>query len=297
MRAKAKLFAAREERVKPFRDEKILASWNGLFVGALADAGSALGDAEMIVAAEKAFAFVESKLIDDRDGEARVRRHAKDGVVKGEGFLDDYAFVADAALDLFEATGDARYVTRARALGDTIQRRFWDSRDGQRGFFFTPSDGETLIHRAKDPFDHAVPSGTSIACKVLLRLGAVADAAYGKLATEQLEALAGAAVENPFGFGQGLCVLDRLVRGSVDVVIAGARGDARAIALASAAARHYLPNRNLIWLADEAARTACAGIASGKTTAADGAPRAFVCRGKTCSLPVTTAEELERLLR
>jgi uncharacterized protein len=293
-RAKAKMFAARERRVKPFRDEKVLASWNGLMIGALADAGSALGDAEIVARAAKAFAFVEGTLLEERRGELRVRRHAKDSVAKGDGFLDDHAFVADAALDLFEATGDARYAVRARALGDTIRSEFWDEK--QRGFFFTPTDGEALIHRSKDPFDHAVPSGTSIACKVLLRLGAIADASYAKLAIEQLEGLAAAAVENPFGFGQGICVLDRLARGSVDVVIAGSPSDVRARSMAAVAARAYLPNRNVAWVGDESARTACAEIATGKTPGDGGEPRAYVCRGRTCSLPVTTAEELEKLL-
>jgi uncharacterized protein YyaL (SSP411 family) len=293
-RAKGKMFAKREERVKPFRDEKVLASWNGLMIGALADAGGALGDARMVASAEKAFAFVEGKLLEERGGELRVRRHAKDGVAKGDGFLDDYAFVADAALDLFEATGDARYVVRARALGDTIQARFWDK--AQKGFFFSPDDGEALIHRAKDPFDHAVPSGTSIACKALLRLGAIADASYARVATEQLEGFAAPAVENPFGFGQGLCVLDRLARGSVDVVIAGSRGDARAAAMGGVAARAYLPNRNVVWLGDAKAREACAEIASGKERGTNGEARAYVCRGRVCSLPVGSAEELGGML-
>jgi uncharacterized protein YyaL (SSP411 family) len=293
-RARVKLFESRETRVKPFRDEKVLASWNGLMIGAMADAGAALGDPTMIAWAARAFAFVETRLMEVRDGERRVKRHALGGIPKGDGFLDDYAFVADAALDLFEATGDVRYVGVARALADTIESRFWEESD--RAFYFAPNDGETLIHRTKDPFDHAVPSGTSIACKVLLRLGAVADAKYAARATVQLERLAAAAVENPFGFGQTLGVLDRLVRGSVDVVLVGARDDARTGELARVAARTYLPNRNIVWLANDAARAACAAIEGGKLAGADGVPRAFVCRGRTCSLPVTSAEELAKLL-
>jgi len=293
-RARAAMFEAREKRVKPFRDEKVLASWNGLMIGALADAGGALGDATMIAWAARAFAFVEAKLLETRDGELRVKRHAKDGVAKGDGFLDDYAFVADAALDLFEATGDARYVTVARALADTIESRFWDEAD--RAFYFTPNDGETLIHRTKDPFDHAVPSGTSVACKVLLRLGAVADAKYATHAEKQLERLASAAVENPFGFGQTLGVLDRLVRGSVDIVIAGAHQDARSAEMAKLAWRAYAPNRNVVWLADAASRAASGAIAEGKDAGAGGEPRAYVCRGRTCSLPVGSGEELAKLL-
>jgi uncharacterized protein YyaL (SSP411 family) len=291
-RARRKMFDAREKRVKPFRDEKILASWNGLMIGALADAGAALGDRGMIAMAEAAFAFLEAKLITGEGAATRVERHAKDGVVKGPGFLDDYAFVADAALDLFEATSDARYVLRARGLADAVIARFWDDASG--GFFFTPNDGEALIHRAKDPFDHAIPSGTSMIAQTLLRLAAVADETYGAPAIRQLESLAAAAVDNPHGFGQTIAVLDRLVRGSVDVVIVGPKGDARAQALADAALRAYLPNRNVVWLGDAAAREACAAIASGKD--AKGEPVAYVCRGRTCSLPIASAPDLAREL-
>jgi uncharacterized protein YyaL (SSP411 family) len=293
-RAKEKLRAAREARVKPARDEKVLTSWNGLMIGALASAGAALGEPAMVDAARRAFGFVERVLFEERGGLLRVRRHATGGKAKGDGFLDDHAFAADAALDLFEATGEAAYVARARSLADTLIAQFWDAE--KKGFFFTPNDGEVLIHRSKDPYDHAVPSGASIACRVLLRLGAVVDASYAPRATEQLEALAATAVENPFGLGQTICELDRLVRGSVDVVIAGAPGDARARELASAAARAYLPNRNVAWVGESEARAACAEIAQGKTAGEGGEPRAYVCRGRTCSLPVGTAEELRKLL-
>jgi uncharacterized protein YyaL (SSP411 family) len=131
---------------------------------------------------------------------------------------------------------------------------------------------------------------------VLLRLGAIADVKYATHATLQLERLAPAAVENPFGFGQTIGVLDRLVRGSVDVVIAGALTDAKSVELAKVAWRAYAPNRNVVWLADDAARAACTVIADGKNAGAEGAARAYVCRGRTCSLPVASGEELTKLL-
>jgi uncharacterized protein YyaL (SSP411 family) len=127
-----------------------------------------------------------------------------------------------------------------------------------------------------------------------LRLGAIADESYLAPATAQLEALASAAIENPFGFGQSVCVLDRLVRGSVDVVIAGAPTDPRARALAEAAWRAYLPNRNIAWAGDADARAACALIAEGKD--ARDVPVAYVCRGRTCSLPIADAAELAKAL-
>jgi uncharacterized protein YyaL (SSP411 family) len=285
-RARAKLFAARESRPKPFRDEKILASWNGLMISALADAGAALGDDAMIDAARRAFAFVEAKLVKS----GRVLRHTKGDIVKGPGFLDDHAYVARAALDLYEATGEPSYVSWAREIADQIVARFADQ--AEPGFFFTPDDGEALIHRAKDPFDQAVPSGQSVACEVLLRLGALVEPSYAERARVALEALAASAVESPMGFGQTLCVLDRLVRGSTDVVVVGPRADARTRALAAAAAKAWVPNRMVAWLdpSDPASRAACAALAEGKEAKPE--PVAYVCREQTCSLPLTTPAEV-----
>jgi uncharacterized protein YyaL (SSP411 family) len=295
-RARAAMFAAREQRPKPFRDEKILASWNGLMIGALADAGAALGDDAMIAAAARAFAFVERTLFGaSPTGGVRVMRHAKGDVVKGPGFLDDYAFLAEAALDLYEATGEPRYATRARELADAIVAHFRDDADG--AFFFSPSDGEALIHRAKDPFDHAIPSGTSAACRAMLRLGALVGGEYAAIGTRELERLAPLAVENPFGLSHTVGALDRLVRGSVDVVVVGARGDAAAGALAREASRAYLPNRTIARVdpSDASSLAACAALAEGKP--ARGTAVAYVCRGRTCSLPMATPEELRAALR
>ena len=291
-RASAAMFAEREKRPRPFRDEKILASWNGLMIGAFADAGSALGIPDLVAAAERAFVFVEGNLVVEKAGEARVLRHVKDGVVKGPGFLDDHSFLADAALDLWEATGNPRYVARARALADTMLARFWDDTDAS--FYFTADDGEALIHRAKDPFDHAIPSGSSIACKVLLRLGVLLNARYTECATRALEQLAPVAIDNPFGLGQTVGLLDRLVRGSVDVVLVGARRDTAALAQVAFAA--YLPNRTIAWVDpnEPATLAACAALADGKAPRPE--PVAYVCRGRTCSPPVSTATELRELL-
>ena len=168
-RAVVKLLAVREKREKPFRDEKILASWNGLVIGALADASIALGEPALLSAAEKAFEYVERLLVED----GAVARLAMDDVVKGPGFLDDHAFVCAAALDLYEATGTEHYLTCARAIADRTIARFWD--DADVGFFYTPSDAERLIVRSKDPFDQAIPSGGSIACLALSKLASISD--------------------------------------------------------------------------------------------------------------------------
>jgi uncharacterized protein YyaL (SSP411 family) len=289
-RATRKMLAQRETREKPFRDEKILASWNGLVIAALADASAALGEGSLLSAAEEAFDCVEQTLV----SHGRVKRLVKDDIVKGPGFLDDHAFVATAALDLYEATGNEARLQSARSIADQIIARFWDQ--GDDGFFFTPSDGEKLITRSKDPFDQSIPSGGSLACLTLLKLGAIADEKYLEPARRYLERIAPMALENPFGFGQTIAVLDRLVRGSTDIVILAKTDDPRGAALHRAALSAYVPNRNLV-LADpgRAESMQAARLLTADKPTGEGAV-AYVCRGRTCSAPITTPEELTRLL-
>jgi uncharacterized protein YyaL (SSP411 family) len=295
-RARQAMFQARETRPKPFRDEKVLASWNGLLIGALADAGAALADEKLVSMALRAMQDVEKRLI-SRDGGAgvRVARHCKDDDVRGPGFLDDYAFVGDAALDLYDATGDAHWVTLARALGDTILASFHDPSEG--GFFFSADDAERILVRTKDAYDHAIPSGASIAVKLLLRLGALTDPKYAKPAEAAVESMAQAAVENPMGMSSLLGLVDRLVRGSVDVVLVGPRSSPATRALAAAVHRAPLADRVMAWAdpADASALAACAALAEDKPARPE--PVAYVCRGRTCSLPIADAGELARRLR
>jgi uncharacterized protein YyaL (SSP411 family) len=294
-RARRAMFDARERRPRPFRDEKVLASWNGLVLGALADAGAAL-DPALVTAAERAMRFVERVLVvPEGDDRARVLRMAKDGVAKGAGFLDDHAYVADAAIDLYEATGDPHWVELARAIGRAIVAHFHDAPDD--AFFFVPDDGEAILVRAKDPWDHAVPSGSSVACRALVRLGSLVDPALGDIGTRAAEKLARAAAGNPAGMSNAVCLGDRLVRGTTDVVLVGPRGAEATRALATAAFRASLPNRVVAWIdpGDDRTSEACAVLAKGKT--ARDTSVAYVCKGRTCSLPIGEAEALGKALK
>ena len=294
-RARGMMFAAREKRPKPFRDEKILASWNALMAGSLAKAGAALGDPGMVDAARRALEFVESKLIvHEGESRARVLRHCMGDVLRGPGFLDDHAFVGDAALDLYEAAGEPKWVRLAQRLAESILLHFHDAKDG--GFFFAPDDGEAILVRAKDPYDHAVPGGASVACRLLLRLGTLVDPKYAEPATRSVENLSAAAIANPFGMSLTVCLADRIVAGSVDVVLVGPRANEKTQALARAVLYAYLPDLVLAWAdpTDPAAMTACAALAEGKV--AQDQPVAYVCRGRTCSRPIRDAGELSQAL-
>jgi uncharacterized protein YyaL (SSP411 family) len=247
--------------------------------------------------ADKALAFIETRLVIARGEAIRVARLGKRvderWIVKTPGFLDDHAYLANAALDHYEATGDPRHVGLARGLAETILTTF--TGEGE-GFYFTPRDGEELIARSMDPYDNAVPSGTSIACRILLRLGTLVDPRYATHAEAELRRLAPAAIANPFGYGQLLCELDRMVRGAVDIVLVGPRSDPRTEALAEAVFSRWLPNRTVAWLdeADPVSLEACRALAEGKPAGPE--PAAYVCRGRTCGLPVTTPEALLLLL-
>ncbi|HVY45490.1 MAG TPA: thioredoxin domain-containing protein [Minicystis sp.] len=292
-RARAAMLAYRAKRPRPMQDDKVLASWNGLLISALCDAGRALGEPSWIEAAAAAFAPIEGGLV--RAG--RVGRYLKAGAAPSDrpGFLDDQAYVGNAALDLYEATGDPRYASVAKAIAGTMVDHHLDRAGG--GFFFTPDDGDPLIARTKDAFDQAIPSATSMAALLCLRVGAALDATYFAHGERQLLALADAAIENPQGMSQAILGLDRLVRGSVDVVLVGPREAPATRALADAAFAAYLPNRSLVYLdPDDPGTTAIAPLLAEGKTGRPGATLAYVCRGRTCSAPVEEPAALAELL-
>ncbi len=289
--ATGRMLAVREKRPRPSRDEKILASWNGLTIAALADASAALGEPALLAAAEQAYAHITRTLV--AGGE--VQRLTKDGMVRGPGFLDDYAFMSLAALELYEVTGDRSKLSTAAAIADEIIGNFWSPVD--RVFYLAPNDARELIVRVEDRFDHAMPSGSAIASLVLLKLGVLEDEHYSRIATQYLEKVAPHAVANPFAYGQTLAVLDRLVRGSTDIVIWGPHGHPTTRALYDAVFSAYVPNRNVMLVDPErpsAIRPAERRLLQGQRW--DGNPAAFICRERTCSVPLHTADEVKDVL-
>jgi uncharacterized protein len=291
--AKLAMLAHREKRERPTRDDKVLASWNGLLLGALADAGRALGEPAWVLAARRGFDAVEEKLV--RDG--RVGRYFKDGVAASPkpGFLDDQAYLGNAALDLFEATGEPRYAEAARAICAAMIEHHWDR--GEGGFWFSPDDGDALITRTKDAYDQAIPSAAAMAALLCLRAGSLIDEALFAAGEKQLLLLAGSAMETSMGMSQTLLALDRLVRGGTDVVIVGPLDAPATRALADVAFRNYVPNRSVVHVDPSRPESlAAAPIAALGKSGEPGATVAYVCRGRACSAPVRDAAALEALL-
>jgi uncharacterized protein YyaL (SSP411 family) len=294
-RARGLLFEAREARPKPARDEKLLASYGALMIGALADA-SAVAGPTLLDAAVRAITYVETSLVTWEDGGriARVARNSAGGAARGFGFLDDHAFVGDAAIAVYQATGDPRWVRLALGLAEAILVHFHDAADGT--FYFSPDDGEAILVRAKDRFDHSVPSASSMACKLFLGLGTLVDPKFSEHGARAVERMAAAASEHPLGMSSTVALVDRLVRGSVDVVLVGPRSSEATRALAREVFRAYLPDRVVAWAdpSDPTALDACRALADGKP--AHAVPVAYVCRGRSCSAPVHDPRELASLL-
>ncbi|MFQ5653273.1 MAG: DUF255 domain-containing protein [Planctomycetota bacterium] len=180
--ARGRLLRIRDKRVRPVLDDKVLTSWNGLMIGALACSGSALEEPRHVRAAVRAAEFVLENL--RRDG--RLLRSWRGGSARLNGYLDDHAFLAEGLIELGEATGDHRWLAEARALVETLLERFHDEERG--GFYFTSHDHEELLVRSRDPFDHALPSGNGVAAQVFLRLARhTGEERYREVARRTLE--------------------------------------------------------------------------------------------------------------
>ncbi len=282
------LLAHRERRPRPFRDEKILTSWNALVIRALASASTALGEPRFLELAVGAWRFVREKLVVEEGGALRALRLEKDGVVKGPGFLDDQAYLLEAARALHEATGEPGYVEDARRLGDGLLAAF-ATPDGD--FALIGRGGERLIAEPRDGWDQAVPSGAAVAMRGLLWLGATVDERFLAPATAGLERATKGALENPFGYAATLRAADELARG-VDVFVAGDR--AESAALAAEAQRGLVPHlRVLRWSSSHPGSDTTPLLARDRTGTAG---RAFVCARQTCSLPVGDAATLRTTL-
>ena len=195
-RAKRTLYEARAKRVWPGRDEKILAGWNGLALRGVAEAARTFGDPATRDLAVRNAEFLARELV--RDG--RVWRSHKDGVTRVPGFLEDYAAVALGFIATFELTTDVRWLNDARIIADAMIEWFWDDEAG--AFFDTARDAERLITRPRDITDNAIPSGTSVATDLLLRLSSyLGDEAYDERARKILSSLAPAISRYPAAFG------------------------------------------------------------------------------------------------
>ena len=287
---RAKLFQEREKRVRPFRDEKILTSWNGLMLSGLAEAIKVSASPRYIEAAAKTVKLIFTRIF--RDG--FLLHTYKDSQAKLHGYLDDYAFLAAGLLDLYEATLERSTLEQALQLAEMMIREFWDDIDG--AFFYTGKSHKELISRTKPAFDSSVPSGNSIATQVLLRLYHYTGREdYLRRAEKILRLYYDAMEKQPFGFVHMLSALDFYLEKPKEIVLVGRIKDEATQDLLKKIHSLYLPNMTLQLVAPDEPLKAISPLLEGKTQL-DGKPTVYVCHNFTCSPPVTEWEDLRELL-
>ncbi|WP_205471362.1 thioredoxin domain-containing protein [Nocardioides sp. SYSU D00038] len=284
-RVRRRLLEAREERVRPERDEKVVAAWNGLAITGLVDAGLRLGEPRWVEAAVAAGELLTRVHLDDA---GRLLRVSRDGVAgRHAGVLDDHGCVAAGFLSLLEATGDPVWLDRARLLLDAALTRF---RADDGGFFDTAADAEVLVARPRDPSDNASPSGLSSTVHALVAAHAVTgEGRYRDAAEEALASVATLAAQAPRFAGWSLAAAATMVDGPLEVAVVGPAGAERD-ALADRARRH--PGA-VVLVADGPDERV--PLLAGRAPVG-GRAAAYVCRGFVCERPVTEVDDLAHQL-
>jgi uncharacterized protein len=287
-----RMFEARERRVKPGRDDKILTAWNGLMARAFAEAGRALGRRDYIAAAHQNAEFVLGSM--RADGRL-LRTWKAGGQAKLNGYLEDYAMLAAALLELYAATFDRLWLEEASGLAADMLRLFWDESVG--GFFDTGVDHEPLIVRPRNLYDNAVPCGSSVAIEALLRLAALTgEERWERQALTALRPMADLLGRHPTAFGRFLCALDFHVGPQAEVALIAPRRIEETSELAHEVFTRFLPNVVTAGMVN-GHREAAAGIPLLESRLPlDDKPTAYVCRNYTCELPVTDRAALAKQL-
>ena len=284
-RIRSALLAARAVRVRPGRDDKVVAAWNGMAITALAEAGLLFGRPDYVAAASG----IAELLAGVHLAGGRLARTSRDGVAgPSAGVLEDYACVAAGFLTLAGVTGEARWITLAGDLLDAALGRF---RDHDGGFYDTADDSERLIYRPADPADGPTPSGTFALAGALLSYSALTGSAERReAAAAALGGLPAIAARFPQAAGWGLAVAEAFLAGPDEIAIVGPSADPRTGALHEAALRAATPGA-VIALGDGRNGVPAAPLLAGRGLVG-GQPAAYVCRGFTCRLPVTTPADL-----
>jgi uncharacterized protein len=284
-----KLFAEREKRPRPGRDEKILTSWNGLMISSFVDGFKATGKAHYLLRAKEAASFILQKMRRNH----QLLRVFRSGHSHTRGLAEDYAFFVQALIDLYEGTLEKSWLKEADLLNQEMIRQFWDEKNG--GFFYSGRENEALIARSKNPYDNALPSPNSVGAFNLIRLGYLTgEASLKEKAEEILRLFGGLLSEHPSGFSQMLSAFSFFL-GVEEIGIVGSREDPRTQSLLREIHRSYLPDHILSRKAsDETGEPGWFPFLADKGTPE--VPTAFVCKRSTCLPPASDEEALRRIL-
>ncbi|HVR72413.1 MAG TPA: aldo/keto reductase [Vicinamibacteria bacterium] len=281
-----RVYEARLLREPPLRDDKVLTAWNGLMIGALAEGHRVLGESRYLDAAERAAAFALGTLARP-DG--RLRRTWRAGQAHLDAYLEDYAFLADALLDVYEAGGKERFLRDAERLAGLLREDF-AAEDG--GFYSTARGHEPLIVRHREGHDGAIPSANAVAARLLARLSFhLGQTSFRDEAVAALRAYGRAIARSPRAFTTSLSVMDLLLEGPAELAFVGTPGREDHDLLWRAAGARYLPNRIVAHHDPEAGASSRLPLLAGKTLV-DGRAALYVCRDFACQRPVTDPAEV-----
>ncbi len=284
--ARRKLYAAREKRVWPARDEKLLTSWNGLMLAAFAEAARVFGRDDYRRVAERNADFILSEMLGP---EGRLLRTWRGGQVKLNGYLEDYAHLIDGLLELYQTTFDPRWFQAAQGLAERMIQHY----SAPVGFYDTSDDHETLVTRPRALQDNAIPSGNAMAASVLARLaGLASEPRYRQLAERSLASMQSRMARFPLGFAQWLIASDYVLSHPREIALVGRPEAADTLALLEACASGYRPHQVLAaGLPDQESPPLLLGREQ-----RDGRATAHVCFDSVCQQPVVDPAELETLL-
>ncbi|MGQ0793652.1 MAG: thioredoxin domain-containing protein [Deltaproteobacteria bacterium] len=291
--ARAELFAAREKRIHPHKDDKILTDWNGMMIAALAKGASAFDEPKYAETAKRAADFLLTEMRGSGGGLLHRFRGGESGIKAN---LDDYAYLVWGLIELYEATFEVKYLEAALALNDYSLKRFWDDAGG--GFYFTPDDGEKLIARSKEIYDGAHPSGNSTSALNLLRLGRMsANSDLEKKSDAVGRAFSKTVNQFPAAYTMLMSALDFASGGSVEVVIAADAEAHGTRQMLKALRREFIPNK-VVLLTDGRDNSEIAKIAefAKHQVILKGRATAYVCLNYQCNLPTNDPEQMLKLL-
>jgi uncharacterized protein YyaL (SSP411 family) len=291
--ARETLYETRKSRPAPIRDEKILAAWNGLMISAYARAGLVLGEPDQVARAVKAATFV----LDNMRKHGRLFRSYMDGKPRHNGYLDDYAFLIAGLLDIYEATGEVRWLREARALDRMLEKHYEDRERG--GFFVTSDDHETLLAREKPSYDGAVPTGNSVHTMNLLRLAELTtEARYRARAEAAMKAVGRRLRQEPAGLTEMLLAVDFMLDLPKEVIIVAPSTRADARPLLERFGGTYVPNRILVVAIEGehlSAQQEHVPLVAAKRPL-KGKATAYVCTAGVCKLPTSDPDVFVRQL-
>jgi uncharacterized protein YyaL (SSP411 family) len=284
-----KLYAEREKRVRPGRDEKILTSWNGLMISGFVDGFNVTEKEQYLNGGKEAARFILRMMRQDGD----LLRVFRGGKSRVKGYSEDYAFFIQALIDLYEATFEAEWLKEAEDLNQRMIYQFWDEKNG--GFFFTGKENEPLIARSKNPYDNAIPSANSITVFNLTKLGYLTGEESFKSKAEQVLLLFHNFLEqHPSGFSQMLSGLSFFLNPQ-EIGIIGSRDDPRTKSMLKEIHLAYLPNR-ILSLRDPQEPIKGNWFPFLMEKGMPEVPTAFVCKGFTCLPPVRDVKELKKVM-